>query len=206
MNVQFDVSYDLVCPFCFVGVSRLHRIVTAAPAGRANVRLWPYQLIADLPEGGVDQRKHFAQRFGEDRLPGIYARMESMAAAEGLRIDYEKMKILPNTLRAHQTVEAVAAGPGRLKLAVALMTAHFSEGRNIGERDVLREVAHPYLDSQSLDAYWNSEAASQRMDESRARAAQLGIRSVPNFVIDGRAVPSTPTAEQLTALLSIGPR
>lgn len=203
MTVHFDVTYDLVCPFCFIGVTRLQRAV-ADVDGNAEVRLWPYQLQPDVPEGGVDQRKYFAQRFGEDRVAGIYERMQGMARAEALHIDYGKMKILPNTLRAHQAVEAVEPGAKRLQLAVALMTAHFSDGRNIGERGTVREIATPYVDGALLDAYWDSESASRHSRAARERAASLGIRSVPNFIIDGKVTASTPTREELTSLLSSG--
>jgi predicted DsbA family dithiol-disulfide isomerase len=206
MAVQLEVTYDLVCPFCFVGVSRLQRAVSEATPGSADVHLWPYQLQPDVPAGGVDQRSFFATRFGEDRVAAIYSKMQAMAAAEGLRIDYERMKILPNTRRAHQAVQSVETGPERLQLAIALMRAHFSDGRNIGDSETLREIAAPYIEPTSLDAYWSSAAASQRTLDARERATKLGIRSVPNFILDGKAIATTPTLEELEAMINSGRR
>ena len=106
--------------------------------------------------------------------------------------------------RVRDPVEAVEPGAKRLQLAVALMTAHFSDGRNIGERGTVREIATPYVDGALLDAYWDSESASRHSRAARERAASLGIRSVPNFIIDGKVTASTPTREELTSLLSSG--
>ncbi len=63
------------------------------------------------------------------------------ARTEGIDFAFDKIKVSPNTLDAHRLIRW-AAEDGRQEAVVdALFRAYFLEGRDIGDREVLAEIA-----------------------------------------------------------------
>jgi predicted DsbA family dithiol-disulfide isomerase len=68
-----------------------------------------------------------------------------------------------------------------------LMDAYWTEGRNIGDREVLKEVAvEAGLDAEEVDDVLAGNAYADRIAASTAQAAGVGVTGVPAWVLDGR--------------------
>lgn len=199
--MTIDVTYDLVCPWCFLGLSRLQRALARMPSP-PPVEIWPFQLTPDLPKEGVDHFEFFAGRVGPDRVAGIYATMEDRARQEGLVIAYGKIKTLPNTELAHRAVQAAQTGAPQLQFTVDLMEAYFTAGRDLGDPIVIAQVAATRgLTREALDASWSDPQTVARIACSVARSAQLGIRGVPHMMTGGRQLPGDLSEDQLVEAL-----
>src|SRR5690606_24321638 len=68
----------------------------------------------------------------------------------------------------------------------ALMRAHFVEGRDIGDRDTLAEIAAAAgLDRATVARLLASEADAAEVARADATARARGVQGVPAFVIGG---------------------
>lgn len=94
--------------------------------------------------------------------------------------------VVPRSRRALELAE-VAREQGRFEqVHEQLMTAYWTDGRNIEAPEVLRDVAaRAGLDVDGVDAV-AADAASRRVDESTREALDLGINGVPAWLIDSR--------------------
>ena len=117
-----------------------------------------------------------------ERLHGMSAYMKNFAAGFGID-DFEPRERVPNTRRALAVAE-VAREDGKLEVFRQLaMDAHWKEGRDIEDDEVLRELARAA--GLSSDAVERSKDAEylRRIDAIRAEANAIGIHGIPTFVL-----------------------
>ena len=135
-----EVYSDIACPWCYIGERRLERALAARPEIQAECHWRPFQLQPDLPREGMPWRDLIDAKFGgAARAEAIFARVAQAGAPDGIDFRFDRMTIAPNTRDAHRLI-AYAAGQGReWPMALALFAAHFTEGRDVGDRDELVE-------------------------------------------------------------------
>jgi predicted DsbA family dithiol-disulfide isomerase len=116
----------------------------------------------------------------------MFGHVTEVAAADGLTLDFDRA-IAANTFDAHRLI-AWAAGQGRqADMLDALQRAHFQDGIDVGSRPALADVAAGIgLDPAEALAYLESEAGTRAVNADLAEARELGITSVPTYVIDGK--------------------
>ncbi len=68
-----------------------------------------------------------------------------------------------------------------------LFRGYFTEGRNIGDPQVLRDVAEAAgVPDGRIGIAWSDAAYEERLRRDHAAAAEIGITGIPTFIIDGR--------------------
>ena len=110
--------------------------------------------------------------------------MTQQAAGEGLDFRFDRA-VPANTFDAHQVIHLAAERGVQDAVKERLLTAYFSEGAAVGDRETLvRLAAEAGLDADEVrDALADQRYASAvRADE--AEAGTLGISGVPFFVVD----------------------
>ncbi|MGB7629501.1 MAG: DsbA family protein [Candidatus Deferrimicrobium sp.] len=123
--------------------------------------------------------------------PGQWARMmenlDRMGKAEG--IVFSERTFTTNSHKALLLAEAAKAEEREVFEAFneGLFRAYFTEGRNIGDPLVLRDVAEAagVPDGRTREA-WSDAAFEERLARDRAAAAKIRITGIPTFIIDGR--------------------
>jgi predicted DsbA family dithiol-disulfide isomerase len=190
MMITLEIYSDPVCPWCFIGKVALERAMEARPDHPFVVSWHPFQLNPDMPADGMDRQEYLDLKFGAD-LVSAYRPIVERAEALGLNLDLPAITRQPNTLAAHALIRW-AGLEGKQNAAVsALFRAYFQQGRDIGARDVLLDVAmqigmNAELTARLLDAGADRDAIATEDREARAR----GIRGVPFFIVAGQhAVP-----------------
>ena len=201
-GVDIDIYSDVVCPWCYIGKRRFEQAV-AGYDGEVTVTYRPFQLDPSTPRGPRPLLDWLAPKFGgEARARQITAHTTEVAAADGLDLRYDTA-LITNTFEAHRLIWfATRAGAGP-ETVEALHRAHFTDGLDIGSRDVLASVAAGVgLDEATVRSYLDS---SEGVDEVRAAiedAYRLGIHSVPTFVFAGKyAVSGAQDPARLLAVL-----
>ena len=123
--------------------------------------------------------------------PEQWARMsgniQRMGKAEG--IDFSDRSFTTNSHKALLLAEAAKEeGPEIFDaLNEGLFRAYFTGGRNIGDPQVLRDVAHAAgLPDDRIAQAWSDAAYEERLADDNAAAAGLGITAIPTFIVDGR--------------------
>lgn len=123
--------------------------------------------------------------------PEQWARMmenlDRMGKAEG--IVFHERTFTTNSHKALLLAEAgKEEGPEVFEaLNEGLLRAYFTEGRNIGDPQVLREVAQAAgVPAGRVEQAWSDAAYEERLARDHKAAAQIGIAGIPTFIVDGR--------------------
>jgi predicted DsbA family dithiol-disulfide isomerase len=144
-----------------------------------------FPLHPETPPEGQSLESLFAGR-GVD-LEAMYQRMKGLMDAEGL--PYSRRTHTYNSRLAQELAKWAETEPGGLALHDRLYRTYFVDGRNIGDVDVLVELA---------TAVGLSDAEARRvLDERRFKDAvdadwtlskRSGVTGVPTFVAGGHQV------------------
>jgi predicted DsbA family dithiol-disulfide isomerase len=143
------VHFDLICPWCFIGKRHLEtarrRFAQSSPGVTVQTRWHPVQLLPDLPEAGVPFDEFYEQRLGSpEAVRQRRAQVARAAQGAGLELDFDAIRRMPNTARAHSLLRRVALlhNPELYEaLLERLFAAHFQRGADIGDAAVLQSLA-----------------------------------------------------------------
>lgn len=185
------VVSDFVCPWCFIGTRRLAQVLEKREAVSTSglVTFKPFLLDPTIPPEGTDLRAHLAKKFGA--VPdSMFKRVEDAARDAGVALDFSKVTRYPSTLAAHAIVRH-AKPETHAALASAIFDAYFLEGRDIGDADVLADIAsaHGFDRAEALRIARDASELDAAREEAKEMAAE-GIRGVPVFIFNDRVAVS----------------
>jgi len=198
--VEIEIWSDIVCPWCYIGKRRIEDAVAEYP-GDVSVIYRAYQLDASPVPSPRPLLDALADRFGgPERVRAMTARTASVAAADGLELDFGRA-VAANTFDAHRLIRWAADQGRQADMVEAVHRAHFTDGVDIGSRDALAGLAGGLgLDPTAARAYLDSGGGVAEVNGDIATARELGISSVPTFVLAGKyAVVGAPDAATLRA-------
>jgi predicted DsbA family dithiol-disulfide isomerase len=190
--INLDIFADPVCPWCYLGKANLDRALEASPDHPFVITWHPFQLNPDMPPEGVEKRAYLLARFGsEAQLEAIHDRFRQIARANGVAMDPDTPKRIPNTLNAHRLIHWAGLEGRQTLVVAALMRAYWVEGRDIGNRAVLADIASGAgMDRAVVARLLDSEADLEAIKTREAHARERGIGAVPTFIIADRYVVS----------------
>jgi predicted DsbA family dithiol-disulfide isomerase len=201
-----EIVYDLVCPWCFLGTRRLMRTLRRRPDLLFELTWRPFLLNPDMPRLGMARPDYVVRKFGgEDRARRLYASIAEIGRAEGVPFRFDKIRRTPSSVDAHRLVRYAARFGRADEMVEALFSAHFSDGRDIGEHAVLLSVAQACgLELAASKRFLASDAEADAVHADNLRAHRLGINGVPCFVIAGRhAIAGAQEPEVIERLLDV---
>ncbi|WPE20278.1 DsbA family oxidoreductase [Shinella zoogloeoides] len=202
--ITIDVVSDVVCPWCYLGKKRLDKAIdTVKDELAVAVTFRPYQLNPDMPPEGVDHKQHLAEKLGgTDAVNRAHEMLTGLGEEDGIEFDFPAVKISPNTLDAHRLLRwAMIEGPEvQNRVALALFKAYFEEGRNVGDRAVLLDIAEASgMDRAVVSALFSAGADVDSVKEEIGMARDMGVTGVPCFIIDNKyAVMGAQSVDVLT--------
>ena len=196
--IKLDIMSDPICPWCYIGKAHLDRALAAEPDHPFVIEWHPFQLNPTMPAGGMDRRAYLEGKFGgKEAAVKAYAPVVEHAEKAGLTINFEAMQRTPNTLDAHRLIHW-AGIEGRQTAAVsALFKAYFVDARDIGDAEVLADVADGIgLDASIITRLLASDADIDAIRDRDTHSREMGISSVPTFIVAGKhAVPGAQPPE-----------
>ena len=209
---RLDVYSDVICPWCYIGKQHMQvALGQVAAAGHAFDVSWrPFQLNPDMPQAGVARDEYRRAKFGSlERSRELDAQVAQAAAAAGLPIRHDLMQRTPNTLAAHRLIQFAAEHRRQNEMVDALFTAYFVNGRDIGDRATLIELAEGAgLDRAAATEFVDSGRLAQEVQAEDRAVRQAGLSGVPTFVLERHvlfsgAVPPDVFAEALIKAKSV---
>lgn len=148
----------------------------------------PYQLDPTLPDDPVPLSQRLLEKFGA-QVDAVTQQVESAAAGEGIDLRFDRAQAV-NTLTAHRLLRLAEREYGpeiQQKLAEKLFEAHFTNGSNVADPQLLTELAVAAgLERERVVTYLASDEGLTEVRDEIVRAQRLGIRAVPTFVVDGK--------------------
>ncbi len=147
-----------------------------------DVRWQPFELNEDTPEEGLPLSEYYD--VPQERVLTMQAGLEARAAEFGL--PFRAPRMLSSTRKAHILAE-YARAQGRLDpLRRALFRAHFAEGLNLADDDVLHRLAQRAgLDPEEALAALGDPRYAAALEAALERSRDIGITGVPTFVVEG---------------------
>lgn len=187
-NIKIDVVSDVVCPWCYLGKARLERALGALQNVSAEISWRPYQLDPTIPRNGVDHKAYMNAKFGDGpRLGQIQKQLVDFGNEVGIRFNFEKIKVTPNTMNAHRLIRwAAQAGPFiQSKVVDALFLAYFNQGADIGDSAVLIKIGKECgMDAVILETLIPTEAEIVGVKREIETSRKMGVTGVPFFILN----------------------
>lgn len=208
--VSIELYADLVCPWCWIGDRRLWRALSAVQEARPLVGfdvVWrPFQLDPTLSFEGLDWDEVIATKFGgRERAAPMFERVSQAGASEGCVFAFDRITRMSNTSRAHGLVlHAQQTDRDPWPLVDAIYSAHFTDGADLGNSQVLASLAYKagFSETEVAEIVQRDRYAVD-VQQSQREAAKLGIQGVPFVVLNNRygisgAQPESVFIESLT--------
>jgi len=200
---SITVYSDYVCPFCYLGRRSLdeYRETREEPLA---VDWHPFDLRAGKrnPDGTIDREVDDGK--GDDYYAQARENVRRLQEQYGVDMAQEiatDVDSLPAQLvSVHVKETAPEAWPA---FDDAVFAALWREGRDIGDREVLVDIAADVegLDADAVDAALGDDDLRERVTELFDAARQRGITGVPTFAFDGHAARGAVPPEQLERLV-----
>jgi predicted DsbA family dithiol-disulfide isomerase len=177
-QLRLTLFTDYICPFCYIGDLRLQHLQEEYDV-QINFRF--IEIHPDTPLQGttVDSLD-----YSHEQWQGMMDGLVEMAQQEGIKL--APVSLLANSHRALLLAEAVKK-EGRdifYNLNQALYEEYFLAGRNIGDDDVLRQIAK---DSGVSDAVinkaWSEAEYEKTLQMNMSMAVKAGVTGTPTFFI-----------------------
>lgn len=188
--ITIEIWSDLVCPFCWIGKRHLDTALAqlGLELGPVQVNWRPFQLDPQAALAPVPLREAYAARFGgAARTEQLLAQTQAQANAVGLPMDFSRGQVKVNTLPAHRLLQLASAEGDAAGVAEALFRAHFADGRNLADIEVLAAAgAAGGLEPARVRQWLGGDEGLAGLQAEQARGQALGISSVPTFVVNGR--------------------
>lgn len=203
--IKLDIMSDPICPWCYIGKTQLDRALASHPDHPFTVEWHPFQLNPDMPAEGMDRRAYLEGKFGgKAAAVQVYGNIERQAQTLGLSIDFAAMKRTPNTINAHRLIHWAGLEQKQQGLVDALFDAYFCKGVDIGESDILCDIAEKVgLERDVVAHLLDSDADCQMIRERDAHSRKMGVNAVPTFIVANQhAVPGAQTPEVWATIIA----
>jgi predicted DsbA family dithiol-disulfide isomerase len=188
--VKIEVYSDTICPWCYVGLARLQEALAARPGLDVDVGWLPFELNPDLPPEGEDRRAYMLRRFGDvNRFAAGQQQLLDVGRPLGIDFQFDKVTRAPNTRRSHALIgwAGEQGGARQTQVKQRILAAHFSEGRDIADPQVLAELAVDCgLDRAAALQAIADPARHAEVEALEAQAQGWGISGVPTFIFERR--------------------
>ncbi|MFC4149219.1 DsbA family oxidoreductase [Micromonospora mangrovi] len=201
--MEIEIYADVVCPWCWIGKRRLEQAL-ASYDGDVTVRYRPFQLDPTPVTEPKPLVEALAAKFGgRERAEAMFAQVSQVGAGVGLELHFDRA-VHANTFEAHRLIRFATERDRATEMIDALYRAHFTDGVDVGSVDALVRLAGEVgLDEAETRGYLESNLGRREVAADLAAAHELGVSSVPTFVLAGKyAVTGAQEPETLLAALT----
>ncbi len=186
--ITIDVISDVVCPWCYVGKKRLEAALAMLPERSFAIFWRPFQLDPTIPKEGMPRKTYLERKFGDpERLAQIHAPLIEIGKVEGIPFAFDRITRSPNTLDAHRLIRWAHEAGRQNEMVTRLFALYFTEGADIGNREVLiKAAAEVGLDGALVTQLLATEADLDPVIAEINAAGKMGITGVPTFIFASR--------------------
>lgn len=201
--LTIDIVSDVVCPWCYLGKANLEKAL-ADYNEPVIVRWHPFQLDPTIPLEGLDRKAYMTKKFPDPSyLKNAHDRLKSLGDAMGLKFDFEAIAKSPNTLDAHRLIQWADKADQQDKIVTALFKAYFEQGRDIGDKALLTEIAiENGFERQDIEQRLAGKDDIESVRAEIEEAQRIGVTGVPFFIFNRKlATSGAQPPEQLLAAM-----
>lgn len=184
--LQIDIVSDVMCPWCIVGYRQLATALEAK--GVAHEIHWhPFELNPEMPPEGQNLREHLTEKYGSTPEDSAKNRehLTTLGDTLGFSFKFTDASRMHNTFNTHQLLHWAGKQGRKHELEQVLFAAHFTDGRNLSDDEVLADIAGENgFDRAEALAVLQDQRFAAEVREAQKFWVDQGIRSVPAVVFE----------------------
>ena len=140
--MKINVFADTICGWCFIGHKNLNKALKNFPNIKFDIRHNPFQLNPDMPAEGIPRDKYLEIKFGgKDYAAPMYENMRLKAKESGMNFNLDKINKTPNTVLSHLLIILSEQFNLGNEIKEKIYQSYFIDGLDIGNLDILIEIA-----------------------------------------------------------------
>ena len=179
-RLAVEVVFDLVCPWCFLGVRRLRRALRRRPDIRAELRWRPFLLGPIFARKGLTTSPMVA-----DPVKGAYAWRDLARTCARLGLTLRQPPGFPQNGVLAARVALVLDDAARPAFTRAVYSAEFGEGAIISDADVIAGVLRALGHDADAVLAAATDVANKPLLRGQTEAADAaGLFGAPTFITD----------------------
>lgn len=187
-TLTVDLIADVMCPWCTLSLYALEQAIGQLEDEIAiTLRVQPFELNPDTPAGGLPVFEHQQQKYGFSRQQVLanFAKIAAHGSKLGFTFNMEKRTHYYNTFDAHRLLQLAAASGRQQTLLHGLVSAYFTDARDVSNHRVLADVArNAGLNDADTMAVLTSDRFAGEVRTRQEHYRQLGVQSVPTLIIN----------------------
>ena len=190
-KIKIDIVSDVVCPWCAIGYKRLEQAINELGIqDKVEIEWQPFELNPQMPNEGQNVQEHIAEKYGatESQQQQSQQHMTEVGKELGFTFDYFNDMKMVNTFESHILLEYAHKFDKQTELKLALMTAFFSQRKDVSNRDVLKNILQEVgLDPDKGIALLDNTASQDEVRNKQNYWKSLGVSSVPTIVFNRKS-------------------
>ena len=189
-TLKIDIVSDIVCPWCVIGFKNLKKAMHELQTELNFEISWkPYELHPEIPQEGYDKKLYMQQKFGSSSGRSPYNEITKIGESVGFEFNFSKTERIPNTFMAHRLLWKAEQYNLQTELSEALFRAYFSEGLNIGSKEILAEVSESVgMDKEEVINFLDSKEGGQEIANLEMNFIEKSIGAVPTYFINDKYI------------------
>ncbi len=189
-TLKIDIVSDIVCPWCVIGFKNLKKAMHELQTELNFEISWkPYELHPEIPQEGYDKKLYMQQKFGSSSGRSPYNEITKIGESVGFEFNFSKTERIPNTFMAHRLLWKAEQYNLQTELSEALFRAYFSEGLNIGSKEILAEVSESVgMDKEEVINFLDSKEGGQEIADLEMNFIEKSIGAVPTYFINDKYI------------------
>ena len=186
IEIRIDIYSDTVCPWCYLGLRNLKSAIAECSNVKFDLIWRPFQLNPKMPLEGMDRKKYLEVKFnGKNNALRSYKSIYEAGLKNDIYFQFDKILTTPNTFSSHKLLALAFKFEKQTEVVETLFYDYFIEGVDIGNLDELIRIAKQHnLSSLDNFEYLSSNEDSDNLLAEEKHARELGIKSVPCFIIN----------------------
>ncbi|WP_109356502.1 DsbA family oxidoreductase [Sphingorhabdus sp. EL138] len=186
--ITVDIVSDVVCPWCIIGFKKLEQAMQRFE-GKAEFALaWhAFELNPNMPPEGQDINEHMAQKYGAtpEQSKANRERLRNAGSDLDFEFSYHENMRMVNTFDAHRLLHWAGETGKQTALKLALFKAHFTDGKDVSDHEILTEVAVAVgLDEKRVRSLLASDMYAADVRAVEAQWQDRFISGVPAFIFN----------------------
>jgi predicted DsbA family dithiol-disulfide isomerase len=204
-SIKIEVISDVVCPWCYIGKSRLDKALVLTEDAPAYVLWRPFFMNPTIPRGGMNREEYLSAKFSMgETVQDLRSDVVAAAAEEGLKYCPGQIHIKrqPNTIDCHRLIHWAA--PQRSSAMVQrLMDAYFRDGADLNDINVLTQAAADCgLRAGAVRDALGTDEDVELILEQVKKITDKHIKGSPTFVFENTyAISGAQSTEQLARII-----
>ena len=184
-QIQVDVFADIICPWCYIGKTRLEEAFAQRPEIEPIYRWRTFLLNPKMPVGGMDRTAYLTAKFGQ-AAAAVYGRIAMAGLEADISFKFSDIQRTPDTRPIHKIL--IASGEAAPLLSDAFYEAYFLNGEDISDSAIQKRLIEEtsLVHKSAADALLPeklSEAETQ-LDSDLRQVQRLGIDGVPLMIFN----------------------